>query len=79
LFLLHTKRPHVPLVLPLCVDPAEEEKAHTAHPVETGTTTARRREVLRESSGHNLLVLVEALPENRAGVCAMGSNMQDVG
>jgi hypothetical protein len=71
LFLLHTKRPHVPLVLPLCVDPVEEaEKAHIVHPVETGTTTARRREVLRESSGHNLLVLVEAHPEIRADVCA---------
>jgi len=70
----HTKRPHVPLVLPMCVGPVEVEKAHTAHPVETGTTTARKRVVLQENSGHNLLVLAEVRRGNRAG-----SNERDYG
>jgi hypothetical protein len=47
----------------------EVEKAHTEHLVETETTTARKRVVLRASSGHNLLVLAEVHRGTRAWFC----------
>lgn len=64
----HTKKPHVPLVPPVSAQ-EEEEMELTAHLVEIGTTTARRRVVPLASSGRNSLVLDGVHQESRSMDC----------